>query len=124
MSACNTELIARHKKCGKTPARKFTAYCACGHKITGTMCEPCGMSRTPGCLNCWRNGAGHQCPVEFASAECLCGCEEPVGIATRNDTRNSIIKGRPLRFIQGHSTRHLEWRQQEQDAMAARAGVA
>ena len=86
-----------------TPARAFTAVCACMHKVTGFMCETCGLARLPGCLTCWQDGAGHQCQVEFTSAECLCGCGEPVAIAARNQTRGRIVKGRPMRYVYGHS---------------------
>lgn len=75
MASCNVERVSRSKVgrreaashiCGQTPARPFTAYCACGDKITGYMCEACSVCKLPGCLTCWRDGAGHVCPVEFS----------------------------------------------------------
>ena len=63
---CDVELIAHHRRCGTLPARPFTAYCACGHQISGHMCEKCSLCRLPGCLTCWIDGSGHVCPVEFA----------------------------------------------------------
>lgn len=38
---------------------------------------------------------------------CECGCGAETAIATRSDRRNGQIKGRPLRFVQGHNNRHL-----------------
>ena len=34
---------------------------------------------------------------------CGCGCGKPAPIATRTDTRRGAVKGKPRRFIQGHS---------------------
>ncbi len=120
---CDVELIAHHRRCAGTPARAFTAYCACGHKIAGYICEACSRCRLPGCFTCWRDSEGHQCPVEFASAECLCGCGGKVTIATRSQSRDGMIRGRPVRFIQGHDRRDLRANQREQESLA-RAGLA
>lgn len=121
---CDVELIAHHHRCAGTPARAFTAYCACGCKISGHICEMCSQMRLPGCLTCWKDGAGHQCPVEFDSAECLCGCGAPVGIAARTQTRDRMIRGRPLRYIQGHGRRDVLMREREALALAAAKGGA
>jgi hypothetical protein len=64
---CDVELIAFARRCGAAPARPFTAYCACGHAITGYACEACLLCQRPGCYTCWRGGAGHECPAEFAA---------------------------------------------------------
>ena len=101
--ACNTELIASGRICGAAPAQEFTAYCQCGDKITGYVCPACAVARLPGCFTCWQDGGGHQCPVEFASATCLCGCGGNVSIATRSDARYQRVCGRPCRFVQGHN---------------------
>jgi hypothetical protein len=104
MSRCDVQVMARGRVCGAEPARKFTAYCGCGDKITGYACESCSLCRLPKCLMCWRGGHGHLCPAEFDSAECLCGCEEPVSIATRNQARERVVKGRPMRYVPGHNS--------------------
>jgi hypothetical protein len=103
MSGCDVRLMGRGRLCGAEPARAFTAYCGCGDKITGLICENCTLCRLPRCLLCWRGGAGHSCPVEFASAQCLCGCGQPVPIAKRNQSRDRIVRGRPLRYVAGHN---------------------
>ena len=68
MAACDVELIARDRTCGKTPAEYFEAACACGHVITGHACRKCADARTPGCLTCWKGAAGHYCPATFRDA--------------------------------------------------------
>jgi hypothetical protein len=62
----DVELIAHHRRCGAIPAWAFTASCACGHEIGGHICESCSQTRAPGCLTCWKDGTGHQCPAELA----------------------------------------------------------
>jgi len=36
---------------------------------------------------------------------CQCGCGQKTTVAQRTATRNGYIKGKPVRFIKGHSTR-------------------
>lgn len=39
------------------------------------------------------------------SGLCECGCGEPTPIATRNRSRIGHVKGQPIRFLVGHSTK-------------------
>jgi hypothetical protein len=64
---CDVELIVFHRRCGGTPARPFTARCACGHLIGGHICVVCSLATLPGCLTCWKDGAGHRCPTELVT---------------------------------------------------------
>lgn len=36
---------------------------------------------------------------------CECGCGEPAPIAKRTDRRHGWVRGQPVRFVRGHSTR-------------------
>ena len=44
----------------------------------------------------------------FGYGFCCCGCGERTGISTGNDAYNGYIKGEPIRYIVGHSTR-ISW---------------
>lgn len=103
MRACGVALVGAQRICATVPARTFLAYCACGHEIEGCACEPCLLSARPGCMPCWRDGDGHECPVEFDSAACLCGCGENVEIAVKGDRRYGQVRGRPRRYLRGHN---------------------
>jgi hypothetical protein len=37
---------------------------------------------------------------------CQCGCGEPTPIAKRTSTRKGVVKGQPIRYVQGHGNRH------------------
>lgn len=40
---------------------------------------------------------------------CECGCGGVTAVATRNDSRAGIVKGKPRRFINGHQVRALKY---------------
>lgn len=37
---------------------------------------------------------------------CACGCGEPAPIAKKNDARQGMVKGRPQKYVRGHSRRN------------------
>lgn len=47
---------------------------------------------------------------------CECGCGNPTPIATRTRTKRGQIKGKPLRFINGHNARLLSSEEQKRRA--------
>lgn len=40
---------------------------------------------------------------EIPIGTCQCGCGQPTTIATRNSTRDNMVKGQPMRIIRGHA---------------------
>lgn len=103
MAGCNVQIIEERRPCGEYPAYRFTARCACGHEITGEACDPCMAAITPGCLTCWEGGGGHKCRVTFEPRNCRCGCGQEAALSSRSSTRDRLRKGRPNRYVKGHS---------------------
>lgn len=54
-----------------------------------------------------------QQPTEIPYGYCQCGCGEKTRIATRNCSATGRVKGRPMRYVHGHSggepPKQLEW---------------
>lgn len=95
----------------------------------------CGYERTDHSLYPHRDPESHRFnePREPASAApkpqepepvalCECGCGEPAPICTHTNRAKGVVKGQPVRFIQGHHLRgkpRMQYGKQAQEPVAA-----